>query len=190
MQTVANYTHCGNYRNLVSHFFGKNFVKAILLKKLLKSWFDEIFRGDQIFHFSTLLCSQCGNYGNLLSQIFDNNFVKLTILVTKELIWRKKISVRENFAVFDTLWKLRNFTATVFPQLFRQIKVLLKNFAVNWFDEKSFPWQWISRFSTLCKITEFYCRHGFFSQNIRQINLKTNKELYYKLIWWKNSVFS
>ena len=28
----------------------------------------------------------------------------------------------------STLWKLRNFTATIFSQKFRQIKVLLKNF--------------------------------------------------------------
>ena len=34
----------GNYGNLLSLFFGKNFVKVtFLLKKLLKSWFDEIF---------------------------------------------------------------------------------------------------------------------------------------------------
>ena len=33
-------TQCGNYRNLLSHFFGKNFVKpSLLLKKLLKSSF-------------------------------------------------------------------------------------------------------------------------------------------------------
>ena len=34
------------------------------------------------------------------------------------------------------LWKLQNFTATVFLQIFRQINVLLKNFTVNQFDEK------------------------------------------------------
>ena len=37
-------SQCGNYRNLVSYSFGKNFVKAtFLLNKLLKSCFDEIF---------------------------------------------------------------------------------------------------------------------------------------------------
>ena len=38
---------CGNCRNSFSHFFRKNFVKAmvlrVLLKKLLNSWFHEIF---------------------------------------------------------------------------------------------------------------------------------------------------
>ena len=43
-----------------------------------------------------------------------------------------------------TLWKLRNFTATVVT------KILLKNFTINWFDGKKFALQWISRFSTLC----------------------------------------
>ena len=34
--------HCGNYGNLLSRSFGKNFVKVtVLLKKLLNSWFDE-----------------------------------------------------------------------------------------------------------------------------------------------------
>ena len=38
------------------HFvFGKNFVKSTyLLKKLLNTWFDEIFFREQIFDFSTL----------------------------------------------------------------------------------------------------------------------------------------
>ena len=37
-------SQCGNCCDLVSHIFGKNFVKVtFLLKKLLKSWFDEIF---------------------------------------------------------------------------------------------------------------------------------------------------
>ena len=35
---------CGNYGNSLSRIFGENFVKVtVLLNKLLKSWFDEIF---------------------------------------------------------------------------------------------------------------------------------------------------
>ena len=47
---------CGNYGNSLSRIFGKNFVKVtILLNKLLKSWFDEIFfRWERISRFSTL----------------------------------------------------------------------------------------------------------------------------------------
>ena len=38
------YSQCGNYGNLLSHFFDKNFVKAtFLLKKILKSWLDDFF---------------------------------------------------------------------------------------------------------------------------------------------------
>ena len=49
-------SQCGNYGNSLSHFFGRNFVKAtFLLKKLLKSWFHEIFvLWERISRFSTL----------------------------------------------------------------------------------------------------------------------------------------
>ena len=50
-----------------------------------------------------------------------------------------------------TVWKLRNFIATIFSQKFREINFLLKNFTLSWFDEKNFAWQWIFRFSTLCE---------------------------------------
>ena len=41
---------CGNCRNSLSHFYRKNFVKAmVLLKKLQKSWFDEIFFSEREF---------------------------------------------------------------------------------------------------------------------------------------------
>ena len=37
-------TRCGIYRNLLSHFLDKNFVKSTYLpKKVLNSWFHEIF---------------------------------------------------------------------------------------------------------------------------------------------------
>ena len=38
MENKTSTTHCGNYGNLLSHFFGKNFVKPThLLNKLLNS---------------------------------------------------------------------------------------------------------------------------------------------------------
>ena len=60
--------HC-NFRNLLSRIFGKKFVKAtVLLKKLLKRWFNEIFfQWEQITHFTTLCTVKC------------------------KLIWRKKL---------------------------------------------------------------------------------------------------
>ena len=47
---------------------------------------------------------------------------------------------RVNFPPFAQLWKLQNFTATIFPQKFRQINVLLKKFTINWFDGKNFAY--------------------------------------------------
>ena len=51
-------SQCGNCRNSLSHFFRKNFVKAmVLLKKLLNSWFDDFFfQWERISRFFTL-CS-------------------------------------------------------------------------------------------------------------------------------------
>ena len=61
-------TQCGNYGNSLSRIFGKNFVKVtVLLNKLLKSWFDEIFFGEREFLvFPHCDLPHCGNYGNLL----------------------------------------------------------------------------------------------------------------------------
>ena len=40
----------GDYGNVLSHFFDKNFVKlTFLLKKILKSRFDEFFLDDSKF---------------------------------------------------------------------------------------------------------------------------------------------
>ena len=49
-------SHTGNYGNLLSRIFDKNFVKAtFLLKKLLKNWFHgKKFRWERISRFSTL----------------------------------------------------------------------------------------------------------------------------------------
>ena len=44
-------------------------------------------------------------------------------------------------SVIRTVWKLRKFTATILSPKFRGIIFLLKNFTLNWFDEKKFAWQ-------------------------------------------------
>ena len=72
-QSTVCGTQCGNCRNSLSHFFRKNFVKAmVLLKKLLNSWFDEIFfQWERISRFSTLWhLSRCRNCRNSLSHYF------------------------------------------------------------------------------------------------------------------------
>ena len=102
-------TQCGNYRNLLSHIFGKNFVTIThLLNKLLNSWFDEIFfRWARFFRFSILLRAQCGNYKNCLSHIFGKNFVKPTHLLKKLLNnWFDEIlfSWMRVIFYFSTVW--------------------------------------------------------------------------------------
>ena len=53
-------TQRGNYGNSLSRIFGKNSVKTtVLLNKLQKSWFDEIFfHLERISRFSTLCSSE------------------------------------------------------------------------------------------------------------------------------------
>ena len=75
---------------------------------------------------------------NSWNQLFSNFFSK-TVAFTKFL---SKKSVRERLSIITTLWlstvwKLRNFTATIFSQKFRESNFLLINFTINWFDEKN-----------------------------------------------------
>ena len=74
---------------------------------------------------------------SLVTALLSRKFCKISVIFTQ-------------WTLSCTLWKLRSFPApaTIFSQKFRQINVLLKNLTINWFDGKSFEWQWISRFST------------------------------------------
>ena len=66
------------------HFNYNYFVKVtFLLKKILKSWFDEIFNGSQYFLFFHTVTAQCGKMKNLVSpknissnQLFSDFFSK------------------------------------------------------------------------------------------------------------------
>ena len=50
-------SQCGNYGNSLSRIFRKNFVKVtVLLNRLLKSWFDEIFLWWERISRSSTLC--------------------------------------------------------------------------------------------------------------------------------------
>ena len=143
------------------------------------SWFYGTTQSVHIVHYDTLWKIQNYMYSTLwklqkfiLTKKFRQiNFlvISLVIMLFSRNFWQKW--VRVNFRNFHTtLWKLRNFTATDFPQNFHQIKVLLR----NWFDGKKFAWQWISRFSTLCSVhnvekRKIHCHEHFF---YRQINLE------------------
>ena len=69
--------------------------------------------------------------------------------VTKELISRKKFEHNRVTVLFHSRHLVLTVEiteiychATVFWQIFLQIKVLLKNFTVNWFDEKYLACAW------------------------------------------------
>ena len=102
---------CRNCRNFLSHFFRKNFVKAmVLLKKLLNSWFDEIFFRESKF----IILPHCGNYSCTL---FDKNFMKR---FAKELISRNIFSFRDKFLFFHAV-EISTFHFRFFAKKMREI---------------------------------------------------------------------
>ena len=126
------------------------------------------FRRDRVFvYFSTLWVWKNEKFCLNERKFRAINSLKTFFLVKTLLLSRNfcQKSVREkirNFhtaAVVCTLWKSRNFTATVFTQNFRQINVLLKNFSIKWFDEKilrgmaeNFP---LNRWACYVSLTKF-----------------------------------
>ena len=109
---------CGNYGILVSHFFGKNFVKAtVLLYKSLKSWFDKIFFWqDTVWKFANFSPTNfCKNSVKLTFSLksytinqFDENFLQWGKISEITTLWTV------NFSFFHTVlyaqcWKFGNF---------------------------------------------------------------------------------
>ena len=101
--------------------------------------------------------TQCENYRILPLWRFGENSVKSTFLlnahqVNCNVIWRNIFQLRAFSIPCNThcLWKLQNFTATIFSQKFRQINFLPKKFTLNCFDGKKIAWQRFFCFSTLC----------------------------------------
>ena len=143
---------CGNSGNSLSHFFDKNFVKpTVLLNKLLKSWFHEIFfQWERIFEISTVWKLR---KFSLTEEIFReiNSLVTYLVkpLVSRNFYYLRKRESNGNFQNFSlqyrsVVWKLRNFIAT-FPwnQLFA------KELYSKLIWRKKIAWQKNSRFSTL-----------------------------------------
>ena len=107
------------------------FVKTIYKRdefSLVKRWFDGKFAKKTVavksrnFHSVTLVI--------FLQKFRENNFFHKQI--RKQIDYTKYFISESKF----TLWKLRDFTAMVFSQKYRQINVLLKNFTINWFGGK------------------------------------------------------
>ena len=91
--------------------------------------------------------TDCNIICPLLFTLYCKNFVKT---ITKCI---------DSPSKFTLLWKLQNFTATIFSQKFRQFNVLVDKelYYVYWFDGKKFVWKWISRFSTLlCEVLSYF----------------------------------
>ena len=87
---------------ILSHFFRKNFVKAlVLLKKLLNRWFDEIFFQWERFSRFFTLCH--GKIAHFWQKIRENNAFTF-YLHTKELIWRNNFFLRVNFSFTTLHW--------------------------------------------------------------------------------------
>ena len=78
---------CENYRNLLSRKI--SWKGMVLLKKLVNGWFDEFFRYEQIFHFSTLC-------------YFSTMFVTWLHCLVKQLLWR-------NFCQKSVIRNVHNF---------------------------------------------------------------------------------
>ena len=108
----------GNYGNSLSRIFSKNFVKVtVLLIKLLKSWFDEIFLVRENFSFFHSVTSCAATFSKSLWNQFWcviwRNFLKAKLTGK---IWNCKFE-EEKFAfiLFSILLYVSN-------NVFREIK--------------------------------------------------------------------
>ena len=165
--------HSVEIAQILSHIFGKNFVKVTFsLKNLLKSWFDEFFFSEREFHVFPHVCrkvviTQCEKRRNSLSHFFRKN-VKVMIFLKKLLKnWFHEIFFQwgERISRFSTRTlctaqceNYGNSLSRIFDKNFGKSMVLLKKLLNgSWFDDF---------FSSLCcaqhtvEITEFYC-HNF-----------------------------
>ena len=109
----------GDYGNVLSHFFDKNFVKlTFLLKKILKSRFDEKMFGSEFFH--TVV------WKNEKFSLTEKTFRQINYLVislVKPLLSRNfcEKSVRENFCNFHTVSVFRkNKSLLSLVKIFRE----------------------------------------------------------------------
>ena len=103
--------HSENCRNSLSHLFRKNFVKAmVLLKKLLNSWFDEIFfQWERISRFSTLCIKDFFREINSLDDFFVkltlNNFFNKSVDFTEFLVKKVRLRMSQNIIFSSLFWK-------------------------------------------------------------------------------------
>ena len=142
-------TQCGNNINSLSYNFDKNFVKAtFLLKKLLKSWFHEIFfQWERKSCFSTLYVHTATVFVEKREIHCHANFFPSTQFIVKffseMLIWRNfyEKSVAVKFRNFHSAQcgNSGKFTLTHFWQIFRKSIVFTKEVSKELISRISFP---------------------------------------------------
>ena len=95
-------TQCRNYVNSLSSIFGKNFVKvAVLLNKLLKSWFDEIFFWwERISRFFHTVCPDTTKSFSFLRFFRENKVSENANLLISRISFQQFAIV--NFCYFHT----------------------------------------------------------------------------------------
>ena len=103
-------SQCGNCRISLSHFLCKNFLKVmVLLKKLLKSCFDEFFSVRENFSFFHTLCNCTLTVWKL------RKFAQWLKFRESKVLWRKLISRiifwagRSKLFIIWILWTLWSF---------------------------------------------------------------------------------
>ena len=116
----------GNCRNSLSHFFHKNFVKAIvLLKKLQNKWFDEIFpQWENSLFFHTALCSV------EFTKIYSHTF-------RTKISWKYITSLLKKLLWFDEIFFVES-KFFIFPQRAQNVIVLQKPVTVIFVTRKRF----------------------------------------------------
>ena len=157
----TEYGKCGN---LLSRNFGKNFVKVtLLLKKLLKSWFDEIFFGETKFF--------------VFPHFFGKNFVKATVFLNKPL----KSWFDEIFFQWDQIFHFS--TVHCVSQCGKMRNSLpRKFFSSNQFTAKFCSKTLISRkirTEHFCSLKKSWSVSNFFSDDLESCNRRKFRESTY-----------
>ena len=150
------------------------------LVKMTSSWLGQIAKISAWYY------QKCGFFIN------DTFLIQsaLAYLRLYVVVWRNRFLLRVDFSFYHTAaqcGKLRNFTATIFSQIFRQINVLLKTFTVNQFDEKKLRGSKFLVFPHCVTHTvEFtnFLYQGFL-KNFRENNLFSSKEFYCRIDFTK-----
>ena len=120
-------THCGNCRNLLSHFFGKNFVKVTWLLKNLLELVSRIFFWVRVIF-------------TFFHNMQSNKNCWISIILKKIIgLWRamKMCSIlqfhKKSWSRYSTIWKLCTYIC-----MYVKVTFLLKKLLKNWFDKNSF----------------------------------------------------